>query len=222
MSKTYNQYCALALGLDRVGGRWTLLIIRELLVGPRRFSDLRAGLPGIATNLLSERLKQLEADGIIEREELPAPAASTVYVLTEAGRSLQDVVVALIHWGARYMGDRAPRQKTAREWTIVNLRALLGSRVPKELVLRAVFRLKEGDIGFVAAAGQLDVLPLPPEAPELVIQTDTATLLGIASRRFQLAEAVASGAVAMEGDEDARDRFRQVLDVTGWMNFRRP
>lgn len=94
-SRSYDQYCLLARALDVVGERWTLLVVRELLIGPKRYTDLLDGLPGIATNLLSARLKQMEARGLIQRRRLPAPAASTVYELTELGRGLEPTMAAL-------------------------------------------------------------------------------------------------------------------------------
>jgi len=97
--RRYAQYCPIAGALDLVGERWTLLIVRELLLGPARFTDLRGGLTGVPPNLLSTRLRELEAAGIVARRELPPPAARTVYELTEDGRALEPVLRALVRWG---------------------------------------------------------------------------------------------------------------------------
>lgn len=98
--KSYGQYCAVARALDAVGDRWVLLIVRELLAfGPSRYSDLKRGLPGIASNLLAERLRQMESDGLIERREAPAPIGAHIYELTQRGRGLEDVLRALTSWG---------------------------------------------------------------------------------------------------------------------------
>src|ERR671929_273611 len=102
-TKSYNQYCGLAYALDRVGERWTLLIIRELAAGPRRFSDLLSGLPGISTNLLSERLKELEQQGLLRRRKLPPPAASSVYELTAVGQALEPALLELGRWGSQFI-----------------------------------------------------------------------------------------------------------------------
>jgi DNA-binding HxlR family transcriptional regulator len=112
--RSYGHYCAVAKGLDVVGDRWTLLIVRELLLqGGCRYTDLQHGLPGIATNLLSERLKELEENGLIRREAAPPPIATTLYDLTDAGRELEPVLRALGRFGARFMptptGDEAFR-----------------------------------------------------------------------------------------------------------------
>jgi DNA-binding HxlR family transcriptional regulator len=101
-SRSYNQYCGLAYALDIVGERWTLLIVRELIAGPRRFTDLLEGLPGISTNLLSERLKQLEQQGLLRRRTLAPPAASRVYELTAVGQALEQTLQELDNWGSQF------------------------------------------------------------------------------------------------------------------------
>lgn len=110
--RSYDQYCPVAVALDAVGDRWTLLILRELLIGARRFTDVRAALPGLAPNLLTDRLRELERDGLVERRELPPPAARTVYALTTEGRSTAPVLEALARFGAARLappGDRPVR-----------------------------------------------------------------------------------------------------------------
>jgi len=102
-TRSYNQFCALASALDYVGERWTLLIIRELLIGPRRFKDLIEGMPGVSTSLLSERLKTLEQQGLLSQRVLPPPAGSTVYELTPLGQSLEKPILELGKWGAQLL-----------------------------------------------------------------------------------------------------------------------
>jgi DNA-binding HxlR family transcriptional regulator len=121
--RSYNQYCGVARALDLIGERWALLIVRELVLGPKRFTDLREGLPGIATNVLSNRLRQLERDGILGRRRLPPPAAVQVYELTEYGRELVPIMLALGRWGASAMGPRTPEQSIRSEWLAVALNA---------------------------------------------------------------------------------------------------
>ncbi len=110
-SQNDNQYSALADTLEVVGGRWTLLVIRELLVGPRRFKDLLDGLPGISTNLLSQRLKSLEEQGIVCRRFLPPPVASNVYELTAVGRALKPAVLELNTWGSHFLPKTLPKPR---------------------------------------------------------------------------------------------------------------
>lgn len=102
-NRTYNQYCGLAYALDIVGERWTLLIIRELVAGPRRFSDLLSGLPDISTNLLSERLKRLEQHGMVRRRTLPRPASVAVYELTDIAKKLEPTLLELGRWGSQFV-----------------------------------------------------------------------------------------------------------------------
>src|SRR5919108_590047 len=108
-TRTYSQYCGLACALELIGERWALLIVRDLLLGPKRFTDLRRGLPRIPTNILSARLKELEASGVVQRRLLPRPQGSVVYELTDYGRELDDVVLRLDLWGARSLGHPQPR-----------------------------------------------------------------------------------------------------------------
>src|SRR5262245_50097161 len=100
--RSYDQWCAVARSLDIVGERWTMLIVRDLLIGPKRYKDILAGLPGIGTNLLARRLRELEARGVVERSVLPSPANATVYGLTAKGAALEPVVLALGRWGFEF------------------------------------------------------------------------------------------------------------------------
>src|ERR687895_1326330 len=115
----YQQYCALARTLNVAGDRWTLLIVRELAPGPRRFTDLIEGLPGIPRKLLTDRLRALERDGIIDRKELPPPAARQVYALTDDGRDLAVAMAPLIAWGARRIGVRTSGESFRARWPAV-------------------------------------------------------------------------------------------------------
>ncbi len=116
--RSYRQYCALAKALDVLGDRWTLLIVRELMLGgPSRYTDLRNGLPGIATNLLSERLRELEAAGVVAREQAPPPVATTLFSLTERGEALRPVLDELGSWGVPYMVEGpAPEDAFRGRW----------------------------------------------------------------------------------------------------------
>jgi DNA-binding HxlR family transcriptional regulator len=115
--KRYDQYCPIACALGLVGERWTLLVVRELMTGPKRYTDLLAGLHGIGTNILAARLKELESAGLVERHKLPPPAASTVYELTEAGRGLKRVLHELARFGALYMGP-PPAESLEPGWLV--------------------------------------------------------------------------------------------------------
>jgi DNA-binding HxlR family transcriptional regulator len=115
--RSYGEYCSIARGLDVAGDRWTLLIVRELLLqGSCRFTDLKNGLPGIATNLLSARLKELEDAGLVTREDAPPPVATALYTLTEDGRALEPVLKALGRWGLRYMTAERLSDSFQAQW----------------------------------------------------------------------------------------------------------
>src|ERR671933_2557575 len=122
-SRSYDQFCGVARALDLVGERCALLIVRDLILGPKRFTDLRRGLPGIGTNVLAARLKELERAGVVRRRTLPPPAASAVYELTDYGRELEEILLAFGRWGARTMGQRDPRYALRSEWLALALKA---------------------------------------------------------------------------------------------------
>lgn len=117
--RSYDQYCAVARALDAVGERWSLLIVRELLGGPRRYTDLHADLPGVSTDILATRLKQLEAEGLVERRRLERPANATVYQLTDRGAELRPVIEALARWGAPELGEPRPTDAVRGHWYAV-------------------------------------------------------------------------------------------------------
>ncbi|GHH80998.1 hypothetical protein GCM10018781_62620 [Kitasatospora indigofera] len=114
--RSYDQYCAVARALDAVGERWSLLIVRELLGGPRRYTDLHADLPGVSTDILAARLKQLEADGLVLRRKLERPANAVVYELTGRGTALRQVVLALGEWGTGLLGEQRPTDAVREHW----------------------------------------------------------------------------------------------------------
>lgn len=114
--RSYDQYCSAARALDAVGDRWTLLIVRELLGGPRRYTDLHADLPGVSTDVLASRLKDMERDGLTTRRRLPPPGAAYVYELTSRGCELLPVLQALGEWGAAELGDRRPTDAVRAHW----------------------------------------------------------------------------------------------------------
>src|SRR3954471_3077580 len=124
MAKRFDQYCPVANALSIVGERWALLVVRELLRGPRRYTDLAAGLPGIGTNVLATRLRELEAGGVVARRKLPPPAASTVYELTEYGAQLEEVIHAIARWGARSLGPPHSAEDFDHEWGLSAFPAL--------------------------------------------------------------------------------------------------
>ena len=136
-ARSYGPYCPVARTLELVGGRWTLLIVRELLVGPLRFTDLHAALGGIPRNLLADRLRDLEAHGVVVRRELPPPAARTVYELTDAGRGLLPVIGALAEWGLTHLPPPGPGEAVSPTLAVLAERFGLPLSVPSRTERRA-------------------------------------------------------------------------------------
>jgi DNA-binding HxlR family transcriptional regulator/putative sterol carrier protein len=209
--RTYDQYCAVARALDVVGERWTLLLVRELLTGPKRFKDLLDGLSGIGTTLLTARLKDLEGSGILRRTTLPPPAGSKVYELTDLGHSLEPVVMALSRWGLKLLDAPRPEEETRPGWAMVALQS--------SLELEAVHGRKEiyefrvdGELFHVQVERDgAEVRQGPAADPDLIIRGDTEALLSIAAGRLTLAEAIEVGAIATEGDRDSLARCLAML-----------
>jgi DNA-binding HxlR family transcriptional regulator len=209
--RTYDQYCAVARALDVVGERWTLLLVRELLTGPKRFKDLLDGLSGIGTTLLTARLKDLEGHGILRRTTLPPPAGSKVYELTDLGRSLEPVVMALSRWGLKLL-DGPRREEVSRPgWAMVALQSSLELEAVHGGKETYEFRV-DGELFHVQVDGDEPELRQGPAAdPDLTISGDTETLLGVAAGRLTLAEAVEAGAIATEGDRGPLTRCLAML-----------
>ena len=212
MSKrSYNQYCAVARAMDIVGERWTLLIVRELLPGPKRFKDLLEGLPGIGTNLLAARLKDLEGYGVVRRTTLPPPAASRVYELTELGRSLEPVIMGLARWGLEFLGASREKEDRQPAWAMVALRSVLKPEATGEVRESYEFRLDDEVLHVWIENGEIEVRQGTTADPYLVVRSDTQTLLAVAAGRVEPGEAVASGAIEIEGDREVRERCVKML-----------
>jgi DNA-binding HxlR family transcriptional regulator len=204
--RSYGQYCTVARALDVVGERWTLLLVRELSTGPKRFKDLLEGLPGIGTNLLTNRLKRLEADGIVRRATLPPPAGSNVYELTELGRSLEPVIVTLSRWGATLLDAPGEGDELRAGWAAIAVRSAIGRRAPGGHPGTYEFRIdgeafhvrvRDGEEGEEVEARQGSA----PD-PDLVVVGDAESFLAVASGRLSPEEAVQSGALRAEGERE--------------------
>jgi DNA-binding HxlR family transcriptional regulator len=197
--RSYNQFCALANALDIVGDRWALLVVRELLLGPKRFTDLRAGLPRIPTNVLSSRLRELEASGVLQRRALPPPAAATVYELTEHGRGLEDAVFALGRWGARTLGMPCPDRTLRSGWLGVACKAFANREAAQDVQATVELRLEDGVFHARIANGDVELTDGAASDPDLVLETTNVGLLGLFGGMLDADEAVRNGAVRVSG-----------------------
>lgn len=196
MAKRYDQYCPMAHALDMVGDRWELLIVRELLPGPKRYTDLVDGLPGIGTNILAARLRDLESCGVIAKKTLPPPAASRVYELTEYGRELRSVLRELALWGARSLGPPTPDDEFFPGWLVNPIDTMLAPLAPA-----GRFEFRVGDevaslVDGVARSG-------PVDDPDVVVTGEPEGLYHLfVDRRLDLVE--------IDGDRDLLARLIEV------------
>jgi DNA-binding HxlR family transcriptional regulator len=204
--RRYRDACGTAQGLDLVGERWTLLVVRELLLGPKRFTDLRKGLPGVSSNILTERLELLERSGVVRRRTLPAPAASKVYELTDWGMELEPVVFALGRWGARSPW-RSEEDEISMDGLVVSFRAMFDPNVAG--ALQACYEIVLGEQAFMVeiAGGRIQISRDAPGDPEARIKTDTATLSALVYEGGDLDEALRSEDIEIEGDRSAVERL---------------
>jgi DNA-binding HxlR family transcriptional regulator len=204
--RTYDDGCAAAHALDLVGERWALLVVRELLLGPKRFTDLRAGLPGASPNVLSQRLRELEGAGVVRRRKLPPPAASRVYELTDWGTELEPVVIGLGRWGARSLCK--PRDAALGvDSLILSFRTMFDPEAAEGLEASYELRLGEDVFRAVVTDGRFEIVRGDAERSDATIETDADTLASLVYGDRELAEAMRSGEVKVGGDEGAVERF---------------
>ena len=214
-TRTYGEACAAAHALDLVGERWALLVVRELLFGPKRFSDLRCALPNVGPNRLSQRLRELERSGVVRRRKLGPPARSWVYELTDWGLRLQPVLIHLGRWGRQ-----SPfRDLDAGISVDALMLALCGDFCAEASGgLSATFALVFGDDHFIVrvADGAIDITraepsapsePSEPSAPDATVTTDPRTFAAVLTRRRCLEEVVDAGDLTVSGDVTAVERL---------------
>jgi DNA-binding HxlR family transcriptional regulator len=213
MSKDYEQYCPLAHALGVVGERWTLLVVRDLLHGPKRYTDLAEGLPGIGTNVLASRLRDLEKFGIVRKRKLPPPAASTVYELTEYGLELEEVMCALARWGARSLGPPGPDDELYPEWGVNALPALFNAEAARGLTETYVFAVGLDLFTARIDDGRLHASVGAADDADLRVETDMDTFFGLASGDLSPSDAIATGRARIEGEPAVFERCFNVLSL---------
>ena len=209
--RSYRQTCYAALALDRVGERWTLLLVRELLTGPRRFKDLQEALPGMGPNLLSARLQQLGADGLAERIQLPAPAGAAAWALTERGRELEPVLLGLVRFG-RSLGLRRRRSHHSRAgWDVLAARALFEPEAARGT--DCLYELRVGDeiFCFQVEDGELATWTGPGRRPDVVLTTDPETWQQLSHGERSFDSALADARLELAGDRRAARRLGRLF-----------
>jgi DNA-binding HxlR family transcriptional regulator len=198
-ARSYGELCGIATAFDVIGDRWAALIVRDLLFGPLRFGELAEGLPGIGTNTLAARLKDLEESDVVRRQLLPLPDRGTVYELTSYGRELEPILMNLGRWGAKSM-DRLPADVATRSrWLVA---AMLAFRNMKPVARPTTWelRLSDGEFTVRAAGTEVTITAGPAEVADLRITAEDDQLHRLLTHRRDPNEAVASGAVSLEGD----------------------
>jgi DNA-binding HxlR family transcriptional regulator len=193
--KSYQQYCSVARALDLVGDRWVLLIARELLAfGPSRYSDLKRGLPGIASNLLAERLKTMEADGLIERHEAPAPIGTRVYQLTPRGRELEDVLRALTRWGLPSMPSGPSEQDAVQpQWSALLAGLTLPAKLPAGTELVIGIETGSESVGVILRRHGFEIAREVGNGADVTLRGPAVLVGGVLSGLLTVAEATQLG-----------------------------
>jgi DNA-binding HxlR family transcriptional regulator len=211
-TRSYGDMCRFAHALDLVGERWALLVVRELVLGPKRFTDLRGGLPHASPNVLSQRLRELEEAGVIRRRTLPPPAGSKVYELTEWGQELEPIVRQLGKWGAR-----SPNPPIDAEMGRDSIVLALGTLFEPEAAagVDALYDLRLGVDRYVVDVrdGEIGLKRGEAQRADLSITSDPQTLGGVIGQQLPLEDALKSGALSFDGTREELDRFLSLFPL---------
>jgi DNA-binding HxlR family transcriptional regulator len=210
VGRRYHQYCPVARALDVAGDRWTLLVARELLLGPRRFTDLADGLPGIGSSVLAARLKELEHHGLVAKRTLPPPAASVVYELTDQARGLARVLAALADWGMSLLGHPGPEDTVDPRWLVL---ALAVTATPPQSLREATYELRVDDQVFQIRSNRdrLQVAQGAASSASATIEMTADTLAAIASGHLDIGSGRADQLIAVDGDVAGARRLLEAL-----------
>jgi DNA-binding HxlR family transcriptional regulator len=204
--RTYGDRCGVARALDLVGERWALLVVRELLLGPKRFTDLRAGLPHVGPDVLAQRLRDLEQSGLVRRGTLPPPAGSRIYELTERGRELEPVVIALGRFGS--VAPFPPGEAgIGVDAVVIALKSLFAPAAADGMAATYELRLGEQRFRLDVADGRIEIARGSAPAPDATLETDAGTLASVLWHERRLDEARRAGDLAIEGDRAAVTRL---------------
>jgi DNA-binding HxlR family transcriptional regulator len=200
--RSYGDGCATAYALDLVGERWALLVVREMLLGPKRFNDLRTDLPGVSPTVLAQRLRELDQAGIVRRRRLPPPACVRIYELTDRGRALEPVVYALGRWAVT--SPRMPMDAPlSNDATVLSMGVLFDPQAARGQTVRLNLRLGEHRFRVCVVDGRLDLARGMAECPDATVDTDVRTLGAVLRRTRMLADVLANGKFRIHGDAAA-------------------
>jgi DNA-binding HxlR family transcriptional regulator len=208
----YEDACATAHALDLVGERWALLVMRELMLGPKRFSDLRESLPGISANVLTQRLEGLEAAGVLVRRKLPPPAAVQVYELTEWGYESEPIFQALGRWAARSPAHD-PSLPFSTASLVLSLRTMFNAERAKDMDARIGFHLGEETFLARLADGRLEIARGPLDGADLILTGAPPVLAGAIYGGQPLEALEQAGVLQVEGDRTLAQKFVRLFPL---------
>ena len=210
--RTYGDSCGIARALDQVGERWALLVVRELLLGPKRFTDLRTGLPNLSPDVLTQRLRELEEAGVIARRKLDPPAGTAVYELTQRGRELEPVVIGLGRWGA--LAPFPPGEmRIGVDSTVLALKTLFDREAAAGLEAALELRLDGQRFGARIAGGELEISRGAVAAPDATIEASPGTLTELLWTGRSLADAERGGSASVAGSKRLVSRFLRLFPL---------
>ncbi|MDT0269644.1 winged helix-turn-helix transcriptional regulator [Streptomyces sp. DSM 44915] len=198
--RSYDQYCAIARALDAVGDRWALLIVRELLAGPRRYTDLHTELPGVSTDMLAARLKSLEREAVLTRRRLPPPASAAVYELTDRGRALLPVLTSLAAWGAPALAECRDTDAVRAHWLALPLREQLLEYAGAPAGVTVDVELPEGTFHLHLDADRLPYGDGPAATADAALRIDADTHAELAAGALTARQALTTGRIAVRGE----------------------
>ena len=212
--RTYGDPCGIARALDVVGERWALLVIRELLLGPKRFTDLRAGLPSLSPDVLAQRLRELDANGLLARRKLGPPAGSQVYELTARGRELEPVILALGRWGSAAPFP-SPRREIGADSMVLALKTVVDREKAAKVDAEVELRLREHTFAVRVSDGAIDAVRGGASDPDAVLTTTPGGLAALVWEGLDLDDAIEAEAAACEGDRRTLERFLGLFELQG-------
>ncbi len=212
VKRTYGQYCGFSRALEMVGERWALLIVRDLLVGPKRFGEIQRGLPGIPSNILTARLNELEDSGLIRRRVLARPAKGVAYELTDDGAALQEPVLALGRWGAQHLGEPRPDETVTEDSIAMALRTTFRPEAAGRAKVTYLLKLGPIEVHARVRDGDVVVGRGPVAKPDLIIETGPAMKLLMAGE-ISPADALKKKLVKITGDPKLLDRFAKMFRI---------
>lgn len=209
--RSYDQFCPLARSLDFLGERWTLLIVRNLMIGPQRYKDLLDCLPGIATNLLAARLKELEKAGIVGRRKLPPPAGSTVYELSQLGRELEAALIPVMRWGMWTLREPRDTVHFRPAWGILGFKIVFRPEAAEGIRETYEWRVDGEAYHITVVDGVAEFAQGPAIRPDVVFTCDGETFMALASASLSAAEAFSGGRLKFEGSPAAVAHFARIF-----------